>query len=107
MVSLTDFFEESESYYLVMDLMRGGDLFDYIGRREKYSELEARSLCRDILNAVRYCHENGVAHCDLKPKNLMMVVSYVMFFQMCGRLIFITLVALIVLTTIYSRTFPI
>ena len=107
MVSLTDFFEESESYYLVMDLMRGGDLFDYIGRREKYSELEARRLCRDILNAVRYCHENGVAHCDLKPKNLMMAVSYVMFFQMCGRLIFITLVALIVLTTIYSRTFPI
>ena len=74
-VSLTDFFEESDNYYLVMELMRGGDLFDRIAQREKYTELEARRLCRDLLRAVGYCHKNGVAHCDLKPKNMMLAVS--------------------------------
>lgn len=69
---LIDFFEEVECYFLVMELMTGGDLFDRIGQRKSYTESDARDLCRKILESVRYCHENSVAHCDVKPKNLLL-----------------------------------
>ncbi|KAL7546740.1 hypothetical protein ACHAWF_010069, partial [Thalassiosira exigua] len=70
---LVDFFEEAECYFLVMELMSGGDLFDRIGKRgEGYTESDARDLCRKMLESVRHCHENDVAHCDMKPKNLLL-----------------------------------
>ena len=55
-----------------MELMSGGDLFDRIGKRKTYTENDARDLCRKMLESVRYCHENSVAHCDMKPKNLLL-----------------------------------
>jgi len=70
---LVDFFEEPECYYLVMELMTGGDLFDRIGKRNAYTEKDAQDLCRKMLESLRYCHENSVAHCDLKPKNLLLM----------------------------------
>ena len=69
---LIDFFEEVECYFLVMELMSGGDLFDRIGERKTYTESDARNLCRKLLESVRCCHENSVAHCDVKPKNLLL-----------------------------------
>lgn len=56
-----------------MELMSGGDLFDRIGKIKNYTEVDARNLCRKMLESVRYCHENSVAHCDMKPKNLLLV----------------------------------
>lgn len=56
-----------------MELMSGGDLFDRIGKRKSYTENDARDLCRKMLESLRYCHENSVAHCDMKPKNLLLV----------------------------------
>jgi len=70
---LIDFFEERECYFLIMELMSGGDLFDRIGKRKSYTEDDARNLCRKMLESVRYCHENSVAHCDMKPKNLLLM----------------------------------
>lgn len=70
---LVDFFEEPECYYLVMELMTGGDLFERIGERKVYTESDARDLSRKMMESLRYCHENSVAHCDLKPKNLLLV----------------------------------
>ena len=56
-----------------MELMSGGDLFERIGKRKTYTENDARNLCRKMLESVQYCHENSVAHCDMKPKNLLLV----------------------------------
>merc|ERR1739848_667364 len=53
--------------------MLGGDLFNRIGSRNAYTESDARDLCRKMLESLRYCHENSVAHCDMKPKNLLLV----------------------------------
>uniref|UniRef100_A0A6U3VKJ7 Protein kinase domain-containing protein n=1 Tax=Ditylum brightwellii TaxID=49249 RepID=A0A6U3VKJ7_9STRA len=71
-VPLIDFFEEKECYFLVMELMSGGDLFDRIGKKKSYSERDARDLCRKMIEAVKFCHDNGIAHCDMKPKNLLL-----------------------------------
>lgn len=72
-VPLIDFFEEKDCYFLVMELMSGGDLFDRIGKKKAYSEEDARDLAVKMLKAMSYCHSHRVAHCDMKPKNLLLM----------------------------------
>lgn len=72
-IRLYDFFEEPANYFLVMERMSGGELFDRIVAKAYYNEKEARDVCRILLEAVAYCHLNSVAHRDLKPENLLLV----------------------------------
>jgi len=72
-ICLYDFFEESNQYFLVMERMSGGELFDRIVEKAYYNEKEARDVCKILLEAVGYCHQNNVAHRDLKPENLLLV----------------------------------
>lgn len=74
-VPLIDFFDEKDCYFIVMELMSGGDLFDRIGKKKSYSEADARDLCVKMIKAMAYCHTKKIAHCDMKPKNLLLVVS--------------------------------
>jgi calcium/calmodulin-dependent protein kinase I len=73
-VPLIDFFDEKDCYFIVMELMSGGDLFDRIGTKKSYSEADARDLAMKMLKAMAYCHTKSIAHCDMKPKNLLLVV---------------------------------
>jgi serine/threonine protein kinase len=75
-VQLLDFYEEEHYFYLVMDYMGGGDVFDRVLERTRYSEEQASKLTRVLLKATRCMHEAGVAHRDLKPQNLMLTVSF-------------------------------
>jgi len=70
-ISLKDVFDEKETIYLVMELVQGGELFDQIVSRGTYSEADAANIVRQILDAVAYMHDNGIAHRDLKPENLL------------------------------------
>mmetsp|Transcript_16757 Transcript_16757/g.25642 ORF Transcript_16757/g.25642 Transcript_16757/m.25642 type:complete len:319 (-) Transcript_16757:126-1082(-) len=72
-IRLYDFFEEPTTYYLVMERMWGGELFDRIVSKAYYNEKEARDVCKILLQAVGYCHDNNVAHRDLKPENLLLL----------------------------------
>lgn len=74
-VQLLDFYEEPEFFYLVMDYMGGGDVFDRILKKCKYTENDARQLTKHLLQATKCMHDAGVAHRDLKPQNLLLVVS--------------------------------
>jgi len=46
--------------------LKGGELFDEIVKRGCYSEKDAANIVKQILSAVAYLHEVGVAHRDLK-----------------------------------------
>lgn len=74
-INLYDFFEENTHYYLVMEIMSGGELFDRVVAKLYYNEKEARDTCKILLEAVGYCHKNNVAHRDLKPENLLLQSS--------------------------------
>lgn len=69
---LFDFFIEPEHYFIVIEYMEGGDVFDRIGTLKNYNEEVARNLVFELLKALRYLHQNNIAHCDLKPKNLLL-----------------------------------
>jgi len=71
-LSIIDFFDEEDYYYLVMEDMEGGDVFDRILQKQRYTENDARELAQFLLEAVNYLHKKGIAHRDLKPQNLLL-----------------------------------
>ena len=74
-VQLVDFYEEKDYFFLVMEHMQGGDVFDTIVEKNHYTEKDARDLVIVLLKAVRFMHGRGIAHRDLKPQNLLLQVS--------------------------------
>ena len=71
-VALYDFFEDDKAFYLVMEHMAGGQLFDKIIEKTVYTESEARDTVLTIVQAIKYCHDKFVVHRDIKPENLLL-----------------------------------
>uniref|UniRef100_A0A8C2G006 Ribosomal protein S6 kinase n=1 Tax=Cyprinus carpio TaxID=7962 RepID=A0A8C2G006_CYPCA len=57
--------------YLVMELLRGGELLERIRKKKVFAEWEASQLMKSLVSAVSYMHEAGVVHRDLKPENVL------------------------------------
>ena len=53
-------FETRECLYLVLELVSGGELFDYLLKTGRQTEEQARKLFRQLISAVHYCHERNV-----------------------------------------------
>ncbi|XP_068949021.1 5'-AMP-activated protein kinase catalytic subunit alpha-2 isoform X1 [Petaurus breviceps papuanus] len=59
-------------FFMVMEYVSGGELFDYICKHGRVEETEAKRLFQQILSAVDYCHRHMVVHRDLKPENVLL-----------------------------------
>jgi len=68
-VHLYEIFEDEKHLYMILDLCDGGDLFDRIHQKKRFSEAEASRLVSQMLAAIMYCHSKGIAHRDLKLEN--------------------------------------
>ncbi|MFH4975438.1 hypothetical protein AB6A40_002147 [Gnathostoma spinigerum] len=69
---LYQYIETEAKFYIVMELCGGGEMFDYIVRKERLEESEARYFFRQLVQAIAYVHDMGFAHRDLKPENLLL-----------------------------------
>ncbi|CAD8093543.1 unnamed protein product [Paramecium primaurelia] len=74
-IKLFETFEDARNVYLVMELCEGGELFDRIIDKGHFSENEAKIIFLQIMQAVNYCHQNGICHRDLKPENFLMLTK--------------------------------
>ncbi|XP_013931452.1 PREDICTED: ribosomal protein S6 kinase alpha-2 [Thamnophis sirtalis] len=72
-ITLKDVYDDGKFVYLVMELMRGGELLDRILRQKCFSEREASAVLCTISKTVDYLHSQGVVHRDLKPSNILYV----------------------------------
>jgi calcium-dependent protein kinase len=72
-VELKGAYEDKQSVHLVMELCAGGELFDRIIAKGKYTEQAAAALLRTIVEIVHTCHSLGVIHRDLKPENFLLL----------------------------------
>lgn len=74
-VKLIRYFDEGPHIYLVFDLCEGPELFDHLKRvveaGQRFSELEASEVLRQMLQALKCCHTNYMGHFDVKPENFM------------------------------------
>ena len=69
-VSLIGVYESEEKLVLVLELVRGRELFDVIVQRGRISESEARSIFLQLADAIAYLHAIGILHRDIKPENV-------------------------------------
>ncbi|XP_041037662.1 death-associated protein kinase 2-like [Carcharodon carcharias] len=66
-IELHDVFEGKTDMVLIMELVSGGELFDYVAEKESLSEEQAMEFIQQILQALGYLHSKSIAHLDLKP----------------------------------------
>jgi len=71
-VKCFDAIDSPDKMYLVMEIMKGGELFDRIVDKGHFTEQDAVQCTAKLLSAMKYLHDKGIAHRDLKPENLLM-----------------------------------
>ncbi|EDK31740.2 Serine/Threonine kinase domain protein (macronuclear) [Tetrahymena thermophila SB210] len=59
----------------IMEYLQGGELLEYVTKKGRLSELEARQFFRQIVDAIQYCHKENVIHRDLKLENILLSQS--------------------------------
>jgi len=70
-LKLFETFEDKRNVYLITEICKGGEVFDRIIAKGKFTESEARKVFLDMVHAINYCHLNGICHRDLKPENFL------------------------------------
>jgi len=63
-------FEDQGAYYLAMEHLPGGSLADGL-KRGPLRVTEAARVATELCEALAYAHEEHVAHCDIKPANVL------------------------------------
>ncbi|TSO05467.1 Death-associated protein kinase 2 [Bagarius yarrelli] len=71
-MALKDVFESKAEVVLIVELIRGGELFDFIAEKESLTETDAIDFLKQILEGVSYMHSKHIGHFDLKPENIML-----------------------------------
>ncbi|XP_074646611.1 ribosomal protein S6 kinase alpha-5-like isoform X2 [Tubulanus polymorphus] len=70
-VQLQEVYHDELHTYIILDLLKGGELLDRIRKKKQFTEIEASQIMRKLVSAVNFMHSRGVVHRDLKPENLL------------------------------------
>ena len=71
-VGMKEVLASKSKIFIVLELVTGGELFDYIVKEGRFSEKIARHYAQQLVEGVDYCHSLGICHRDLKPENLLL-----------------------------------
>ncbi|KAK9077153.1 hypothetical protein SSX86_005489 [Deinandra increscens subsp. villosa] len=74
-VALKAVYEDAQSFHLVMELCSGGRLLDQMREDGLFSEQKAANLMKELMLVLKYCHDMGVIHRDVKPDNILISAS--------------------------------
>ncbi len=64
-IQLKEYFEDENAVFLVMECATGGELFDRIIKKRRFTEHEAARVACQMFEAVRAMHELGVVHAGM------------------------------------------
>ena len=67
-----DFFKEHDEYFLVMELVDGLHLKNYILARGRLAPADALLICEQVCLALTEAHQHGFLHRDIKPQNILL-----------------------------------
>lgn len=69
-VNVFDVGDDEGLYYIVMELIEGITLKDYISKKGKLSVKEATSIAIQVSMGLETAHSHGIVHRDVKPQNI-------------------------------------
>ena len=72
LVRLESHFQTRRSLCLVMELVRGGELFSHLRSVGSFEEDKSKFYLREILVSLEYMHSLGLVYRDLKPENILL-----------------------------------
>ena len=68
---ILEMFEDEKYFMIIMEYINGGNLFSFVKKRRKLSEKTAKFLFRQIIQGIKYIHEQNIVHRDIKLENLL------------------------------------
>ncbi|XP_011071316.1 CBL-interacting serine/threonine-protein kinase 1-like [Sesamum indicum] len=74
-VRLYEVLASKAKIYMVLEYVNGGELFERIASKGKFTEAKGRKLFQQLIDGVSYCHNKGVFHRDLKLENVLIDAS--------------------------------
>ena len=69
---LRDMYEDFSHFYLILDLIKGGEMFEHLANQGAFSEADGARLIFEVASALCFLHGVGIVHNDLKPENLLL-----------------------------------
>ena len=63
--------EDDKNYYIVMELITGGNLLNKLTKLKKFTENMAANVIHQLLLSLNYMHVKNIMHRDLKPENIL------------------------------------
>lgn len=70
-IHLEEVYEDEDKVCFILELAKGGEVFDRLVEKVSFNEAEAAGLLVQLLCAVAFMHEQGIVHRDLKLENLL------------------------------------
>jgi calcium-dependent protein kinase len=74
-VRLLNVYQDEVTVTMVMELCRGGEVFERLAKNGKFKEEDAARILRQVLVAIAYIHDQGYVHTDLKLENILFVTK--------------------------------
>ena len=65
-------YDDKKYIYLCMELMTGGELFDFVVKQDQFTEKICAEYMIHLVKALQHCHGQGIIHRDIKPENIML-----------------------------------
>ncbi|KAH0480783.1 MAG: uncharacterized protein KVP18_002289 [Porospora cf. gigantea A] len=71
-VQIHEILDTPQALFIVMELVRGGELYDRLHQKHRLPEKEVNSIVVQLLSTLAYLHSCGIVHRDLKPENILL-----------------------------------
>lgn len=71
-IKMHDIIDRTDSLFMVLELMKGGDLLNRIVKRKQLTESISKLYFYQMCHAIKYLHEKGITHRDIKPDNILL-----------------------------------
>jgi len=72
LMKVFEIMEDEGHYYIISELMKGGELYDRILSLKRFTEKDAANIVWQVLRGLNYMHKQNIVHRDIKPENILM-----------------------------------